>query len=84
MCLAVPGKVIETYSENGILMGRIDYGGVIKTACLAYLPDIEPGQYAMVHAGFAVSVVDEAEVTQFFQLWQQVLDAEKGSKDTTT
>jgi hydrogenase expression/formation protein HypC len=81
MCLAVPGKVIERYSENGILMGRIDYGGVIKSACLAYLPDIELGQYAMVHAGFAVSIVDEAEVKQFFQLWQEVLDAGKPSRD---
>lgn len=61
MCLAVPGKVIEIYQENGLLMGRIDYAGAENRACLAYVPDVATGQYVIVHAGFALQVLDEAE-----------------------
>jgi hydrogenase expression/formation protein HypC len=55
-------------------MGELDFGGVRKTACLEYVADIHVGEYAMVHAGFAISKVDEQEVQQFYQLWQQVLE----------
>ncbi len=75
MCLAVPGKVIRTFEENNLLMAEIDYGGVIKSACLAYVPDIREGEYVMVHAGFALQRLDEEEVRTFHQLWQEVLAA---------
>lgn len=61
MCLAVPGKVVEIYSENGLPMGRIDYAGTQNIACLAYVPEAEPGTYVIVHAGFALQVLDEEE-----------------------
>lgn len=80
MCLAVPGKIIETYTENELLMGRIDFGGVVKTACLEYVPEIKIGQYAIVHAGFAITVVDEDEVKEYFDLWQQVIESEQKQK----
>ncbi len=65
MCLSVPGKVIDIQIEDGFRMGRVDFGGVVKKACLEYLPDIEVGDYALVHVGFAISRVlpDEAEKT---------------------
>lgn len=61
MCLAVPGQVIEIYQENGLPMGRIDYAGVVGAACLAYTPEAVEGSWVIVHAGFALQVLDEAE-----------------------
>ncbi len=64
MCLAVPGKVLEIYDENGLSMGRIDYAGTENTACLSYCPDVTTGQYVIVHAGFALQILDEAEAME--------------------
>ncbi len=61
MCLAVPGQVIEIYQENGLPMGRIDYAGVVGAACLAYTPEAVEGSWVIVHAGFALQVLDEEE-----------------------
>jgi len=61
MCLAVPGQVIEIYQENGLPMGRIDYAGVEGAACLTYTPEAVEGSWVIVHAGFALQVLDEAE-----------------------
>ncbi|HEX4071498.1 MAG TPA: HypC/HybG/HupF family hydrogenase formation chaperone [Planctomycetaceae bacterium] len=66
MCLAIPGKVIETYHEHEILMGKVDFGGVFKRVCLDHTPYVQPGQYVIVHVGFALEVVDEAEAKQIF------------------
>jgi hydrogenase expression/formation protein HypC len=59
MCLGIPGRVTETYEQNGVLMGKIDFGGLKKEVCLAYIPDIEIGDYAIVHVGFAITKLDE-------------------------
>ncbi len=61
MCLGIPGKVIEIYENEGISMGRVDFGGVIREACLAYVPEIEVGDYTIIHVGFAISQIDEEE-----------------------
>ncbi len=61
MCLAVPGRILETYQENGLTMGRIDYAGVENTACLTYVPDVGVGDWVIVHAGFALQQLDEDE-----------------------
>jgi hydrogenase expression/formation protein HypC len=65
MCLGVPGKILEAYESGSMRMGRIDYGGVVKEACLAYVPEAKIGDYVIVHAGFALNVLspDEAEET---------------------
>lgn len=60
MCLAVPGQVERIYEENDTRMGKVNFGGVLKDVCLAYLPDIAVGDYALVHVGFAISQIDEA------------------------
>ena len=73
MCLAIPGKVIEIYEEAGLPMGRIDYGGVVNKACLACLPEIEVGQYVIVHAGFAISILDEEEAQASFEAWEEMI-----------
>ncbi len=68
MCLGIPGKVIEIYQADGLKMGRIDFGGVVKEACLEYVPEIQIGDYAIIHVGFAISRVDEAEAQRTFEM----------------
>ena len=60
MCLAVPGRVESIFEDNGTRMGKVDFGGVVKNVCLAYLPDLQVGDYTIVHVGFAISRIDEA------------------------
>ena len=66
MCLAVPGRVTDTYREHDVLMGRVDFGGVFKRVCLEHVPQVQHGDYVLVHVGFALSIVDEAEAKQVF------------------
>ena len=61
MCLGIPGKIIELYQSGPLIMGKMDYGGVVKEACLAYVPEAKIGDYAIVHAGFAISLLSEEE-----------------------
>ncbi len=76
MCLAIPGRIVETWETTGLRMGKVDYGGVIKEACLAYVPEAKVGDYTVVHVGFALSVLDEDEAQQTLALLRQagVLD----------
>jgi hydrogenase expression/formation protein HypC len=57
---------VETYEEHGILMGKVDFDGVKKRVCLAHVPDVQPGEYVLVHVGFALSQIDEAEAKRVF------------------
>ncbi len=59
MCLAVPGLVQRIFEESGVQMGKVNFGGVVKEICLEYLPDIQVGEYVIVHVGFAISKIDE-------------------------
>ena len=59
MCLAIPGRVEEITSDGLIRLGRVNFGGVVKRVCLDYVPEINVGDYAIVHVGFAISVIDE-------------------------
>ncbi|MCG8607705.1 HypC/HybG/HupF family hydrogenase formation chaperone [bacterium] len=78
MCLAIPGKVLEIYEENGLKMGRIDYAGTVNKACLEYVPEIELGQYTIVHAGFAISIIDEEEAQKTYAVWEELVEAAEG------
>jgi len=75
MCLAIPGKLLEVFDENGLKMGNIDFAGSVSKACLEYVPEIEVGQYTIVHAGFALSVLNEEEAKRSFDAWDEVIDA---------
>ncbi|MBC8478894.1 MAG: HypC/HybG/HupF family hydrogenase formation chaperone [FCB group bacterium] len=75
MCLAIPGKVLEIYDDNGVKMGKIDYSGVISKACLEYVPEVLRDQYVIVHAGFALSILDEEEAQKSFEAWDELLEA---------
>lgn len=82
MCLGIPGKVIEIFDENGLKMGKIDYSGTVNKACLEYVPDIQVGQYTIIHAGFGISIIDEEEAMKSYEAWQELVDAaEKAGVD---
>jgi hydrogenase expression/formation protein HypC len=66
MCLGIPGKVVETYREDDVLMGKVDFGGISKRVCLEHVPEVRPSEYVLVHVGFALSVLDEAEAGRVF------------------
>ncbi len=74
MCLAIPGKVIEIYEEGGLKMGKIDYSGTVNKACLAYVPEVQIGQYVIVHAGFAIQILNEQEAEEVFEAFDDVTD----------
>lgn len=67
MCLGIPGKVVETYQEHDVLMGKVDFGGVFKRVCLEHTPDVQPGKFVIVHVGFSLQVIDEEEAQQVFE-----------------
>jgi hydrogenase expression/formation protein HypC len=66
MCLGVPGKVVETYHEHDVLMGRVEFGGVFKRVCLEHVPEARIDDYVLVHVGFALSRIDEVEARRVF------------------
>ena len=72
MCLAVPGLVESIRDEYGTRMGRVNFGGVVKDVCLAYLPDIAVGDYAIVHVGFAISKIDEASALATLKTFEEL------------
>ena len=61
MCLGVPGKIIEVYELNALHMAKVDFGGVTRESCLQALPEAKIGDYTIVHAGFALSLLSEEE-----------------------
>jgi len=78
MCLAIPGKILEIYETNGLLMGRIDFGGVIREACLSYVPEANVGDYTIVHVGFALNLIDEEEARATLALFSEISDQDNG------
>jgi len=81
MCLAVPGQVESIHEENGMLMGRVNFGGVVKEICLAYLPDIAVGDYTIVHVGFAISRIDEASAQATLRTFAELGLLEEGLEE---
>lgn len=80
MCLGVPGKVLDIRDERGTRMATVDFGGVTKNVCLAYVPEAQVGDYTLIHAGFAITMVDEASALQTLELFAElgVLEEELG------
>lgn len=78
MCLGIPGKVIEIWDEAGTRMATVDFSGTTKTVCLAYLPDMQIGEWTIVHAGFAITRLDEVSANETLKMFADlgVLDEE--------
>lgn len=69
MCLAIPGKLIEIACDpQGVRMGKANFGGIVKQVCLEYTPEVKPGDYILVHVGFALGKVDEEEAERTYRL----------------
>jgi len=76
MCLAVPGKVLEILENPlGMTLGKVSFGGIVKEICLAYLPEVKVGDYVLVHVGFALSRIDEAEAQEVFRILEEMGEA---------
>ncbi len=78
MCLGIPGQIKAIYERNGVRMGMVDFSSIAKEVCLAYLPELEVGDYTIVHVGFAITKVDEQSARETLALFQSmgVLGAE--------
>lgn len=77
MCLGVPGKIIERYETDGLPMGRIDFGGTVREACLAYVPEASVGDYTVIHVGFAISLLSEEEAQETLDMLREIIDLEE-------
>ncbi len=74
MCLAVPGKIVEIYDSGGLSMGKIDFGGVTREVCLAYVPEAKIGDYTIIHVGFALSILSEEEAQATLEALREIAD----------
>lgn len=72
MCLGIPGRLTEVYKQDELPMGKVEFGGILKDVCLAYTPEARVGEYVLVHVGFAISRIDEAEAREIFSYLQQI------------
>jgi hydrogenase expression/formation protein HypC len=83
VCLGIPGKIVEVYETNGLRMGKVDFGGVTREACLDYVPEAGIGDYTIIHVGFAISKVSEEDAQETLRILREIadLDEELGISD---
>ncbi|MGH9466754.1 MAG: HypC/HybG/HupF family hydrogenase formation chaperone [Terriglobales bacterium] len=72
MCLAIPGKILSTYEQHGLPMARVQFGAITREACLSYTPQAGVGDYVLVHVGFAISCVNEAEAARTYEALEEL------------
>ncbi len=72
MCLAVPGKIIEIFTSGTLRTARIDFGGVVREACIEALPDAKIGDWTIIHAGFALNILSESEAQETLALFREM------------
>lgn len=77
MCLGVPGRIVDIYESNGLSMGRIDFGGTLREACLAYVPEAVVGDYTVIHVGFAISLLSEEEANATLEMLREIINLEE-------
>jgi hydrogenase expression/formation protein HypC len=84
MCLGIPGKIIETWGEDLLRAGKVDFGGIVREVALAYVPHAQVGDYVIVHVGFALNVLDEAEAQETWRLLKElgVVENELGVQES--
>ena len=72
MCLGVPGKIVDVYESNGLQMAKVDFGGILREACLSYVPEAQVGEYCIIHVGFAISLLSEKDAMETLELLRQM------------
>jgi hydrogenase expression/formation protein HypC len=75
MCLGIPGKLAKVYEQNGLPMGKVEFGGILKEVCLVYTPEVKVGDYVLVHVGFAISQIDETEANETLALLTELAES---------
>ncbi len=75
MCLGIPGEILDTYERDGLKMARVRFGGVTREVSLAFTPEARPGDYVIVHVGFALQVLNPQEAQEVLNLFQELQDA---------
>jgi len=75
MCLAVPGKIIEIYEKQELKMAKMDFSGVTREACIEHVPEAKIGDYAIIHVGFAISLLSEEEAQESIDLIREIIEA---------
>lgn len=75
MCLGVPGKIVEIYQKEGLSMAKVDFSGVTREACIEHVPEAEVGDYAIIHVGFAISLLSEEEALETMDLLREIMEA---------
>ncbi len=77
MCLGVPARIEEIYEKEGLKMARVDFGGVSREVCLDYVPEAKVGEYCIIHVGFAISLLSEAEAQETLALLNEIAGLEE-------
>ena len=72
MCLGIPGQVTEIFMQDGARMGKVDFGGIIKEVCLDFVPEVQIGDYTIVHVGFAITQIDEESAMETLALFEEM------------
>ena len=72
MCLGIPGKILSIYEEQSTKMAKVDFGGVTRVVCIEVIPEAKPGDWTIVHAGFALNILDEAEALETLAIFEEM------------
>lgn len=72
MCLGIPGKILTIYEDHGTKMAKIDFGGVSREACIEVIPEAKPGDWTIIHAGFALNLLSEEEANETLEILQEM------------
>jgi len=83
MCLGIPGKILEIRGQDELPMGKVEFGGIAKEVCLAYVPEAQIDDYVLVHAGFAISIIDEDEAQETLSYIEQIQELSDLDVDPT-
>lgn len=81
MCLGIPGEILEIRTANGVHSGRVRFAGIIRDVCLEYVPDAVPGEYVVVHVGFAISKIDRTEAERSYRILEGMGQTEELTAD---
>jgi hydrogenase expression/formation protein HypC len=77
MCLGVPGRIEEIYQKDGLKMARVDFGGVLREACLDYVPEAKVGEYCIIHVGFAITLLSEQDAQETLAMLRDIVNLEQ-------
>ena len=84
MCLGIPGRIVETFQRDELPMAKVEFGGILKDICLAYTPDAQPGQYVLVHVGFAINQIDETEAQEVFRYIEEIEQSAQNEPESSS